>query len=284
MSERIERREEGVEALRSRMDADARFHRVLSGYDPDEVRAFLEEMKRVFAQQAKAAKQEQETLIAELGAARSEILARNCAMKTIKDTLDQREAELKSMQTRAVGLTQSIRSLEAERAGVEQMRVAAASARVAADRTQALEQEVQQLRSTLSQAANVIEAWKSERGLLQEENAHLRAEIESMRIHGVSTTQGYELRNASPMPATKVKKEPANYETGLYAQKETTPALTPEMADKLADTFAEAYALVNQFRTAGETRIVQQPQRSGPSRVQVLRPDGTTADYSITGK
>ena len=54
MSERNERREEGVEALRNRMDADARFHRVLSGYDPDEVRDFLEEMKRVLAQQAKA--------------------------------------------------------------------------------------------------------------------------------------------------------------------------------------------------------------------------------------
>ena len=272
MSERNERREEGVEALRSRMDADARFHRVLSGYDPDEVRAFLEEMKRVFAQQTKAAKQEQETLIAELGAARSEILARNCALKTVKDTLDQREAELKSMQTRAVGLTQSIRSLEAERAGMEQLRVAAASARVAAERAQALEQEVQQLRGTLSQAANVIEAWKTERTQLQEDNARLRAEIESMRIHGASSAQGYEPRNASPIPAPPVRQE-------------TTPAMTPEMADKLADTFAEAYALISQFRTANEPpRPAQPPQRGSPSRVQVLRPDGTTADYSISGK
>lgn len=272
MSERIERGEEGVEALRSRMDADARFHRVLSGYDPDEVRAFLEEMKHVFARQTKAAKREQETLIAELGAARSEIQARNCAMKTVKDSLDQREAELKSMQTRAVGLTQAIRSLEAERAGVEQLRVAAASARVTAERGQALEQEVQQLRGTLSQAANVIEAWKSERVQLQEENARLRTEIESMRIHGVSTTQSYEPRIVSPVPAPPIRQE-------------GTPSMTPEMADKLADTFAEAYALVNQFRTANEPpRPVQQPQRGSPSRVQVLRPDGTTADYSINGK
>ena len=272
MSERTERRDEGVNALRSRMDADARFHRVLSGYDPDEVRTYLEEMKRVFAQQATAAKREQETLIAELGAARSEILARNCAMKTIKDTLDQREAELKSMQTRAVGLTQSIRSLEAERAGMEQLRVAAASVRVAAERTQALEQEVQQLRGTLSQAANVLEAWKSERVQLQEENARLRAEVESMRIHGTKSAQGYEQRSAPPVPAPQIRQE-------------TTPAMTPELADKLADTFAEAYALVSQFRTSSEPpRPVQQPQRGSPSRVQVLRPDGTTADYSINGK
>jgi DivIVA domain-containing protein len=253
------------------MDADARFHRVLSGYDPDEVRDFLEEMKRVFAQQAKASKREQETLIDELEATRSELSARNCAIKTMKDTLDHRDMELKSMQTRAVGLTQSIRSLEAERAGMEQLRAAAATARVAAERTQTLEQEVQQLRGTLTQAANVIESWKSERIRLQEENARLRAEIESMRIHGSSPAQGYEQRSASPVPAPQVRQEPA-------------PALTPEMADKLADTFAEAYALVNQFRTANEPPRAPQPQRGSPSRVQVLRQDGTTADYSISGK
>ena len=271
MSERNERREEGVEALRNRMDADARFHRVLSGYDPDEVRDFLEEMKRVLAQQAKASKREQETLIAELEATRSELAARNCAMKTIKDTLDQRDMELKSMQSRAVGLTQTVRSLEAERAGVEQLRAAAASARIAAERTQTLEQEVQQLRGTLTQAANVIESWKSERAHLQEENARLRAEIENMRIHGCLPMQASEPKSAPSAASIQSRVEPA-------------PALTPEMADKLADTFAEAYALVNSFRSATEPTRAPQPQRGSPSRVQVLRPDGTTADYSITGK
>ena len=271
MSERNERREEGVEALRNRMDADARFHRVLSGYDPDEVRDFLEEMKRVLAQQTKASKREQETLISELEATRSELAARNCAMKTIKDALDQRDMELKSMQTRAVGLTQTIRSLEAERAGVEQLRATAATARIAAERTQTLEQEVQQLRGTLTQAANVIESWKSERTRLQEENARLRAEIENMRIHGCLPMQTSEPKSAPPAAS-------------IQSRVESAPALTPEMADKLADTFAEAYALVNSFRSASEPTHAPQPQRSSPSRVQVLRPDGTTADYSISGK
>lgn len=284
MSEYNERREDGVEALRSRMDADARFHRVLSGYDPDEVREYLENVKRVFSQQAKAARQEQESLISDLNAAKSEIHARNCAIKTIKDTLDQRESELTSMQARTVGLTQSIRSLEAERAGIEQLRVAAASARVAAERAQALEKEVQQLRSTLSQAANVIESWKAERTQLLDENARLRAEIESLRIKGVSAGQAYEPSRTSPAPAWQTGAERQTNESASVMSRETEGQIPSQIADKLADTFAEAYALVNQLRTGTEPPRGAPQQRSAPSRVQVLRPDGTIADYSISGK
>ena len=63
MNESIERTEEGIDSLRNRMDADARFRRSLSGYDPQDVRAYVENVKRIFAQQSRAAKQEQEDLI-----------------------------------------------------------------------------------------------------------------------------------------------------------------------------------------------------------------------------
>ena len=72
MSERIERTEEGIDSLRNRMDADARFRRSLSGYDPQDVRAYVENVKRIFAQQSRAAKQEQEDLIAQLDSAKSD--------------------------------------------------------------------------------------------------------------------------------------------------------------------------------------------------------------------
>lgn len=38
-----------VQVLRSKMNADARFHRVLSGYDPEEVRAYVHEVRRDFS-------------------------------------------------------------------------------------------------------------------------------------------------------------------------------------------------------------------------------------------
>ena len=66
MNERIERTEAGIDSLRSRMDADARFRRAMSGYDPRDVQAYVENVKRIFAQQTKAAKQEQDDLLAQL--------------------------------------------------------------------------------------------------------------------------------------------------------------------------------------------------------------------------
>ena len=268
MNDRQDQREPGVDALRSRMDADARFHRVLSGYDPDEVRAYLEDSKRVFSQQAKAAKQEQENLIAALDSAKSEIQARNCAIKTLRDTLAQREAQLTAASTRIATLIQSVKQFEAEREGLEKLRAAAATARVASERAQALEAETQQLRGTLSQAASLIESWKTERAQLIDENARLRQELEY--LHGL-------FKNAPPEQAA-VRTAPAAPSPRFSPAPPPEQAVSSQIADKLADAFAEAYTLVSQLRTTGE------PPRTAQPRMQVLRPDGTSADYTINGK
>lgn len=267
MNDRQNQREIDVDALRSRMDADARFHRALSGYDPDEVRAYLEDIKRVFSQQAKAAKQEQESLIAELDSAKSEIQARNCAIKTLKETLAQCEARLTTASTRIATLIQSVKRYEAEREGLERLRAAAATARVASERAQTLEAETQQLRGTLSQAASLIETWKTERAQLIDENARLRQEVEYLR--GLVKSAPPEQAAARPASAASQR---------FTAAPPPEQAGPSQIADKLADAFAEAYALVSQLRTAAE------PARASQPRMQVLRPDGTSTDYTINGK
>ena len=269
-SDRQDPREIGVDALRSRMDADARFHRVLSGYDPEEVRAYVEEIKRVFSQQAKAAKQEQESLIASLDSAKSEIQARNCAIKTLKDTLAQREAQLTTASTRIATLVQSVKRYEAERDGLDRLRAAAATARVASERAQSLEAETQQLRGTLSQAASLIESWKTERAQLIDENARLRQELEYLRG----------LIKSAPPEQAAARTAPAAAPQRFAPVPAPAPeqAVSSQIADKLADAFAEAYTLVSQLRTAGESPRTAQP------RMQVLRPDGTSTDYTINGK
>ena len=268
MNDRQDHREIGVDALRSRMDADARFRRVLSGYDPDEVRAYVEDIKRVFSQQAKAAKQEQESLLTELDSAKSEIQARNCAIKTLKETLAQREAQLTTASTRIATLLQSVKRFEAEREGLERLRAAAATARVVSERAQMLEAETQQLRGTLSQAASLIESWKTERAQLIDENTRLRQEVEYLR--GLVKSVPPEQAAARPTAAAVPQR------LGLAPRTEQDDS--SHIADKLADAFAEAYTLVSQLKTSGE------PPRTAQPRMQVLRPDGTSTDYTIGGK
>ena len=286
MSERGDRREDGVESLRSRMDADARFRRVLSGYDPDEVRAYTEDVKRVFTQQAKAAKREQETLISELNAAKSEIQARNCAIKTLKETLAQRDSQLDTANTRLTTLLQSVRQFESERESFERIRAAAETAHVSAERVQALETEAKQLRQTLSQAARLIETWKTERAQLLDENTQLRQKLDCLHglFQGMMPEQNNSRAYAQPLPQAQTPTAPARDE-GRHLPVKEMPQMQPaQIADKLADTFAEAYALINQIRTAGEpARESAQPKAAQP-RMQVLRPNGTTQDYSINGK
>ncbi len=286
MSERADHRDDGVESLRSRMDADARFRRVLSGYDPDEVRAYAEDVKRVFTQQAKAAKHEQETLISELNAAKSEIQARNCAIKTLKETLAQRDSQLGTANTRLTTLIQSVRQFESERESFESIRATAAAARVSAERVQALETEAKQFRQTLSQAARLIEAWKTERAQLLDENTQLRQKLDCLHglFQGMMPEQNNSRAYAQPLPQAQTPTAPARDE-GRHLPVKEMPQIQPaQIADKLADTFAEAYALINQIRTASEpAREPAQPKAAQP-RMQVLRPNGTTQDYSINGK
>ena len=180
MNESIERTEEGIDSLRNRMDADARFRRSLSGYDPQDVRAYVENVKRIFAQQTRAAKQEQEDLIAQLDSTKSEIQARNCGIKKLKDLLVEREAQLNTANLRINTLLQTVKAHGAERDELERLRQEAAGSGNA-ERILSLEKETQQLRAAVAQASNLVNTWKAERERLMEENDRLREEVYYLR-------------------------------------------------------------------------------------------------------
>ena len=191
MSERIERTEEGIDSLRNRMDADARFRRSLSGYDPQDVRAYVENVKRIFAQQSRAAKQEQEDLIAQLDSAKSEIQARNCGIKKLKDLLVERETQLNTANMRINTLLQTVKAHGAERDELERLRQEAASSGNT-ERILSLEKETQQLRAAVAQASNLVNTWKAERERLMEENDRLREEVYYLRSVSNKTAMEYE--------------------------------------------------------------------------------------------
>ncbi len=278
MDKELKRQEESVDALRSRMDADARFHRVLSGYDPDEVRAYLEDIKRTFSQQAKAAKREMESIFADLDSAKSEIDSRNCAIRTLKEALSQREKELAEANTRISTLLQNLKKFDAEREGYARLRAAVDGIRVANERTQALEQEVQQLRAALSQAASLANGWKEERTILTSENARLSAELEQLRSEVLRVTAERDQARSVAYMAAMNSRSPApaaRQEAPAYAPPEPA-GIPPQIADRLAETFAEAYALISQYKSGSEPQMEHPaPRPSAPPKMQVLRPDGS---------
>ncbi len=270
-------RNEGVDALRNRMDADARFHRVLHGYDPDEVRECLDELKMASVQQTKAAKREQEGLLDQLASVKSEIEARNCAMNTLKESLAQKENELNEAGARISTLISHIKKYEAERQGYERLRGAVDGVRTANERTQTLEREVQQLRGALSQAASVGETWKKERAHLVDESARMREEVSRLRAENTRlTAERDEARNYAYMATVEGRSEsehtPAK-ETYTRQQPpgQQQPGIPPQIADRLADTFAEAYALINQLRNGADPQS-EASQHGNHPHMQVLRP------------
>ncbi len=273
MKEYTEKAVESVETLRSRMDADARFRRVFSGYDPEEVRAYIEDVRHVYAKQAKAAKQEQESLISQLDSARSELQARNFAIRSLKETLAHRENMLSSADQRVSTLIKSVRELEGKQISAEakkevEARIQAAEARAQAaeTRAQATEAEAQQLRSTLHKAANLIETWKNERVTMKEENERLRQEATSMLELFKTFTE--------EMKTQLVQ---------TSEQKESMQAVSTQIADTFADAFAEAYDLVDTFRSKIETKE-RGALRPAQSRMQVLRPSGTVTKLAQNAK
>lgn len=293
MNEPIERTAEGIDSLRSRMDADARFRRSLSGYDPQDVRAYVENVKRIFAQQARAAKQEQEDLIAQLNSAKSEIQARNYGIKKFKELLVEREAQLNNANTRINALLQTVKSHGAEREELEKLRMEAASNGNIA-RIQALEKETQQLRSAVAQASNLVNTWKAERERLMEENERLHEEVYYLRSVAVNPAQnvdagrayqqqayagGYE-QPQRPARADVITAE--NRFTQQAAQQNTQQGVTAQqkefsqVADKLATMFAEAYQLISQFKSNLDAQPQAQPQMQ-PMR-PAIRPDVVNAD------
>ena len=313
MNERIERTEAGIDSLRSRMDADARFRRAMSGYDPRDVQAYVENVKRIFAQQTKAAKQEQDDLLAQLDSAKSEIQARNCAIKKLKDLLYERETQLNTANTRINTLLQSVKAHGAEREELERLREEVEGSGNA-ERIRALEKETQQLRAAVAQASNLVNTWKAERERLIEENDRLREEVYYLRAVTAKPAEqepvfGYEqMLPGYEQPPRAVRPEAKSAENRFVQQPPQPPLQTqqpiqqpqmqqpiqqPQMqqpmqntvtpqqkefaqvADKLATMFAEAYQLISQFKN----NLGAQPERPRQQPpMQILRPDSVNAD------
>ncbi len=305
MNERIERNEEGIDSLRSRMDADARFRRSLSGYDPQDVRAYVENVKRIFAQQTKAAKLEQDQLLAQLDSAKSEIQARNYGIKKFKELLVEREVQLNTANTRINALLQTVKSHGAEREELERLRQDVASSGNL-ERIQHLEKETQQLRSAVAQASNLVNTWKAERERLMEENDRLREEVYYMRAVAMKPEQNAEPNRPYPVQNTEPNRPypvqnayPGAYEQNTRPRADVItaenrfvqpavqqPVQQPvvnsqqkefsQVADKLATMFAEAYQLISQFKSNLDAQPEQ--QRAGQPAMQILRPDTVNAD------
>lgn len=302
MNEPNERSVEGIESLRSRMDSDARFRRSLSGYDPQDVRAYVENVKRIFAQQAKAAKLEQENLIAQLDSAKSEIQARNYGIKKFKELLMEREAQLNNANTRINALLQTVKSHGAEREELERLRQEAASSGNV-ERIASLEKETQQLRAAVAQASNLVNTWKAERERLMEENDRLREEVYYLRAvasrpmepeqpHAYAQQNPYANPYEQPMRpvrpdvitaegrfaqpgAQQVMQQPVQQQ----AQASNQQREFSQVADKLATMFAEAYQLISQFKSNLDAQPEPQPQpRQAQPTMQILRPEAVNAD------
>jgi hypothetical protein len=313
MNERIERTEAGIDSLRSRMDADARFRRVMSGYDPRDVQAYVENVKRIFAQQTKAAKQEQDNLLAQLDSAKSEIQARNCAIKKLKDLLYERETQLNTASTRINTLLQSVKAHGAERDELERLRDEVAGSGNA-ERVRALEKETQQLRAAVAQASNLVNTWRAERERLIEENDRLREEVYYLRSVTVKPAQdqdsgyGFEQSSAALEQTMHAQRPDVITAGNRFVQQPVQPPLQQpqqqpvqpmqnvqqpmqqqtqqatvspqqkefaQVADKLATMFAEAYQMISQFKNNLGVQP-DQPRQQPP--MQILRPDTVNAD------
>ena len=284
MNETIERNAEGIDSLRSRMDADARFRRSLSGYDPQDVRNYVDNVKRIFAQQAMAAKREQEDLIAQLDSAKSEIQAKNYGIRKMKELLIERETQLNTANTRINALAQAVKKHIPEREELEYLRQQAGGQGVS-ERIRTLETETRQLRASMAQAAKMMESWKVERGQILEENGRLRREVQLLRANANAYAQPPEAYR--PYAAPVNPPEPPARQP--YAEPSASPAASVQQAefsqtvDKLAMMFAEAYRLVSLLKTSAPEPPEAEPEQKQPPRpaqpyMQILRPEGTTTD------
>ena len=236
-----------------------------------------------------AAKQEQEYLIAQLESAKSELQARNCGIKKLKDLLMDRETQLNSANARVNTLLQSIKAHSVEREELEHLRQEIAT-NGSSERLQTLERETQQQRAAVAQATGLVETWKAERERLLVENEHLRQEVNYLRsiaMKPVPEPQPMYTPNPAPVrqpypdiiPAENRFAPPPQQPVASQQQKDFA-----QIADKLANMFAEAYQLVSQFRTAQEPQPEPQPQRPAQPHMQILRPEGTNADSFYTRK
>ena len=284
MNDRFEREEEGIDSLRSRMDADARFRRSLSGYDPQDVRSYVDNVKRIFAQQAMAAKREQEDLISQLESAKSEIQAKNYGIRKMKELLIERETQLNTANTRINALAQAVKKHIPEREELEFLRQQAGGADVS-ERIRTLESETRQLRASMAQASKMMESWKVERGQILEENGRLRREVQYLRANAnayAPPPEGYR-PYAAPVAPVNPPEPPVRQPSAEQAAAVAQQAEFSQTVDKLAMMFAEAYRLVSLLKTSTPEPLEAEPEAKQPPRpaqpyMQILRPEGTTTD------
>lgn len=284
MNDRFEREEEGIDSLRSRMDADARFRRSLSGYDPQDVRSYVDNVKRIFAQQAMAAKREQEDLISQLESAKSEIQAKNYGIRKMKELLIERETQLNTANTRINALAQAVKKHIPEREELEFLRQQAGGADVS-ERIRTLESETRQLRASMAQASKMMESWKVERGQILEENGRLRREVQYLRANANAYAPPLESYRPYAAPAAPVNppEPPVRQPSAEPAAAVAQQAEFAQTVDKLAMMFAEAYRLVSLLKTSTPEPLEAEPEAKQPPRpaqpyMQILRPEGTTTD------
>ncbi len=267
MSEHLERNDDAIDSLRCRMDADARFRRALSGYDPYEVRVYVENVKRIFAQQAKASKEEQESLIAQLDSARSEIQARNYAIKKLKDLLVQRESQLSSANARINTLLQAVKKHEAEREELERLRAAAASPDLTTERLQKLQDEAKQLRAALEQSSEALDVWKNEREQLIADNERLKQELYYQRNTPQRPAQEIEENRfyaAPPVQQRQPYQDPYAAQQPQQRQAYADP-YAPQNAP-VRPQYAEPYPVENRYAPVQPVPPVQQAQSVQPAQ------------------
>lgn len=288
MSEQIDQSKEGIDSLRSRMDADARFRRVMMGYNPNEVRAYVENVKRIFSQQAKASKQEQDALIEQMDSAKSEIQARNCAIKKLKDMLVQREAQLSAANARIDTLLQSVKKHDLEREELNELREI--TREFPPERIAALQSETQQLRAAQVQSNALLDSYKVERERLTDENERLKQELYYQRAVAMRPMMpDYEFaRMYAPQnipPRQPYPEMPPVENRPAPQAPDPVPKDFSQVADKLASMFADAYLLISQFKSGAETPPDSAAtQKPAQPHMQILRRDGAVLDNTLPRK
>lgn len=250
------------------MDADARFRRAVSGYDPRDVQAYVENVKRILAQQTKAAKQEQEDLLAQLDSARSEIQARNCAIKKLKELLYERDAQLSTASTRINTLLQSVKAHGPERDELERLREEVANSG-SSERIRALEKETHQLRAAVAQASNLVNTWRAERERLLEESDRLREEVYYLRSVTVKPADNqdssYDFEQSSAVfeQAARTARPDVITAENRFVQQPVQPPLQQPVQQQPQQTYQQPA----QPRPV-QQQPVQQPAQPDPSQQQ----------------
>lgn len=169
---------DGVEKLRSRVDDETRFKRALNGYDVREVNDYVSEMKHSLQKQACAAKLDQQQLMMDLDAARTEnaakeetILAQASELSRAGEALAardaalaERDAQIEKLRARTQEYERALRLLAKER-GVQSPAAEIADAQSASRLMKLTELQTQVmtlLAEKLKDGNALLDAWRKE--------------------------------------------------------------------------------------------------------------------------